>query len=142
MHNWYLFPHSFTGELVHALIGEWKLGCGDCILDPFVGTGTTLVAAKERCVHGTGYDLSPLAVLSSNTKVASLTKERLETMWAVLREGLGKAKSGSAGREYPELVRRALPGGRLAALDGISRRIGELECSKEERDFLGWLFTR
>ena len=57
-------PHSFTGDLVHALIDEWHLDETDNLLDPFAGAGTTLLAAKERGIPGSGYDLSPLAVLA------------------------------------------------------------------------------
>ena len=59
VHRWYLFPHSFTGDLVHALIHEWGLSGQDRILDPFAGSGTTLLAAKEMGVRSDGYDLSP-----------------------------------------------------------------------------------
>ena len=54
VHRWYLFPHSFTGDLVHALIDEWDLGNRDSVLDPFVGSGTTLLAAKESGVPSHG----------------------------------------------------------------------------------------
>ena len=64
IHRWYLLPHSFTGDLVHALIDEWHLDETDNLLDPFAGAGTTLLAAKERGIPGSGYDLSPLAVLA------------------------------------------------------------------------------
>ena len=135
VHQWYLFPHSFTGDLVHALLDEWRLGPGDAILDPFVGAGTSLLAAKEREIPGRGYDLSPLAVLAANTKVTAFSGGRLERTWAALRNGLGDAGSTIARRTYPALVRRALPAGRLRALDAIARRIDKLDCSASERDF-------
>ena len=81
VHRWYLFPHSFTDNLVHALIDEWGLNGQDRILDPFVGAGTTLLAAKAMGVRGNGYDLSPLAVLASNTKTATFSRKRLEAAW-------------------------------------------------------------
>src|SRR5439155_1564046 len=48
IHRWYVFPHSFTSELVHQLIADWGLDQNDHILDPFAGAGTTLLAAKEK----------------------------------------------------------------------------------------------
>ena len=135
VHRWYLFPHSFTGDLVHGLIDEWKLERRDFILDPFVGAGTALLAAKERGVPGTGYDLSPLAVLATNAKVAAFAGERLETAWIALRGRLNGNGSTVVRRSYPGLVRKALPEGRLDALDGIARNIDGLDCSPSERDF-------
>lgn len=77
VHGWYTFPHSFTSELVHALIEDWGLGPQDRLLDPFCGAGTALVAAKERHVPATGYDLSPLAVLVSEAKVSKYNQRKL-----------------------------------------------------------------
>lgn len=135
VHRWYYFPHSFTGDLVHALLEEWRLGPDDTIVDPFVGAGTTLLAAKERDVPGRGYDLSPLAVLAANTKVAAFTGGRLKQAWAALRNALRDACSTTTSRTYPELVQKALPAGRLDTLDAIAWRIDRLDCSPPERDF-------
>ena len=135
IHRWYLFPHSFTGDLVHALADEWKLGRHDRILDPFAGAGTTLLAAKERDIPGMGYDLSPLAVFASKTKVATFSRDRLEATWHVLQQSLGQGGSANLRRAYPELVRKALPEGRLESFDGIATRIEEMDCSLPERNF-------
>ena len=135
IHRWYLFPHSFTGQLVHALVREWALEAHDRILDPFAGSGTTLLAAKEMDVPATGYDLSPLAVLASTTKIASFSRSALECVWHSLGARLNGAGQASRRRCYPELVRSALPGGRLEALDAVAGQIDELDCTSAERGF-------
>ena len=135
IHRWYLLPHSFTGDLVHALVDEWELDERDNILDPFAGAGTTLIAAKERGVRCSGYDLSPLAVLASNTKTAVFCRERLESAWVTLKTTLGPSHGEGVRRTYAELVRKALPEGRLHEFDTIAGRIGEIDCLPSERDF-------
>lgn len=90
IHRWYLFPHSFTDDLVHALIDEWVLGPEDRVLDPFVGAGTTLLAAKERGVSAVGYDISPLAVLSSRVKTAAYAEQRLRQLWCAFLDSGGE----------------------------------------------------
>lgn len=135
VHRWYLFPHSFTDELVCALVDEWRLTQDDRILDPFVGSGTTLLTAKEVGVPGDGYDLSPLAVLASSAKTANYSRKRLGATWKTLERELGKCENAPALRVYPELVRKALPEGRLEALDAIAAGIENMECSALERDF-------
>ena len=135
VHRWFLFPHSFTGNLVHALVEEWELGERDRILDPFAGAGTTVLAAKEKGVPGVGYDLSPLAVLVSNTKTANASGNHLRAHWQTLRTLLQRRRSGALSRPYSELVRRALSDGRLKAFDAIAARIRELDCGSFERDF-------
>ena len=135
IHRWFLLPHSFTADLVHALVHEWRLDGSDRILDPFAGAGTTVVAAKERGIPCAGYDLSPLAVLASNTKTANLCRSRLESVWLALDAMLDRGIQQDSRKHYPELVRKALPGRRLEEFENISGCIGETPCQPEERDF-------
>lgn len=135
VHRWFLFPHSFAGELVQELIEDWGLTSADRVLDPFVGSGTTLVAAMEKGISGDGYDLSPLAVLASNTKTRRFERARLEGVWERIETRLQADGARSLRRPHCDLVRKALPGGRLERLDGAARIIEELECPRHEREF-------
>ncbi len=78
VHRWFTFPHSFSREMVWELIDEWGLGPEDHILDPFVGAGTTLVAAKERGISATGVDLSPLATFVSRVKTTEYQLDEVQ----------------------------------------------------------------
>jgi hypothetical protein len=53
---------------------------GDIILDPFCGSGTTLVQASELAMHAIGVDVSAFNALMSNVKVSryDLTEVHLE----------------------------------------------------------------
>ena len=135
LHRWYLFPHSFTSPFVHALIDEWGLCPRQEILDPFAGAGTTLLAARERGIPSTGYDLSPLAVLVSNTKTAAFSWRRLAAIWRDLEMRLKQNNLRIINRSYPELLRKALPDGRLEALGTISAHIEQIKSSAQERNF-------
>jgi site-specific DNA-methyltransferase (cytosine-N4-specific) len=135
IHRWYVFPHSFASELVHALIDEWALTPDDRILDPFAGAGTTLLAAKEKGIPATGYDLSPLAVLTAQVKTASYKADRLDNLWSRLRRGIQSARWNGAAKDYPDLVRQALPGKLLGAFEALNRSITGLNATIEERDF-------
>lgn len=42
---------------------------GDILLDPFCGSGTTLVQANEMSIHAVGIDISAFNSLISNTKI-------------------------------------------------------------------------
>ena len=135
VHRWYLFPHSFSAELVFSLADEWRLTGKDTILDPFVGAGTTLRAAKDKGVSATGYDLSPLAVMASNIKVAAFSPNQLDKRWQALQHASRSHDRLCLKRTYPDLVQKALPDGRLEALDKIARHIDEIDGSPAERDF-------
>jgi len=56
---------------------EFKVNSGDRVLDPFVGSGTTLLACKEVGVNGVGVDVAPLAVFVTQVKIADYDLEKL-----------------------------------------------------------------
>lgn len=136
IHRWYVFPHSYTSELVDELIDDWGLGYRDQVLDPFAGAGTTLLAAKQRGVSASGYDLSPLAVLVAGAKVADYDVEELETAWAALRVRIDPSEWEGGSNEYPPLIRRALPGRLLGAFRNIDRNIAALPAPRTVQSFL------
>ena len=57
IYNWFVYPHSFAPELVWFLFERLKIQPHQRVFDPFVGAGTTILAAKDRQVSGIGLDL-------------------------------------------------------------------------------------
>jgi len=68
IHNWYRFVLSFPPHLVREYISKFNLNSTSCILDPFCGTGTTLVEAKLNQINCIGIDVNPMSCLASNVK--------------------------------------------------------------------------
>ena len=68
IHGWYRFVLSFPPHLVRQYISAFKLGSDDLLLDPFCGTGTTLVEAKKNRIASIGCDAHPFAALVSRVK--------------------------------------------------------------------------
>lgn len=68
-HDWYRFVLSFPPHLVRDYIGRFSLSQGQTILDPFCGTGTTLVEAKKQDVNNIGIEANPVAHFASSVKV-------------------------------------------------------------------------
>ncbi len=120
---------------MHALVDEWRLDGRDALLDPFAGAGTTLLAAKEKGVPASGYDLSPLAVLISNVKTRNASRARLDSVWRTLAGSSSHARPSVTARDHPAFLRRALPNGRLSAFEAVAARIRDLDCTASERDF-------
>lgn len=136
VHRWYAFPHSFTGDLVDALIAEWGLCENDFILDPFAGAGTTILAAKLMSVPAAGYDLSPFATFVSNVKTRNYNRRRIASVADDVIARVARMEFKVVCRQYPDLVRKALPDGILATFEGIDKVIADSQGNRAERDFL------
>jgi hypothetical protein len=68
VHGWYRFVLSFPPHLVRQYIEAFALNGKDRLLDPFCGTGTTLVEAKKRGIPSIGCDAHPFAAMVSRVK--------------------------------------------------------------------------
>jgi DNA modification methylase len=60
----------FLDEHVDEFKKEVYFNPGDIVLDPFSGSGTTLVQANELGIHAIGIDISPFNTLIGNVKVS------------------------------------------------------------------------
>lgn len=52
---------------------------GDTVLDPFVGTGTTMVAAAKWGRNSVGYEISPQYVRMARQRIESATSNLFRT---------------------------------------------------------------
>lgn len=68
-HDWYHFVLAFPPHLVRRYIEDFGLDQRHRVLDPFCGTGTTLVEAKLHSISAIGVEVNPLAHLASSVKV-------------------------------------------------------------------------
>ena len=68
-HDWYRFVLSFPPHLVRDYARRFGLGPRHAVLDPFCGTGTTLVECKKLGVPGIGLEPNPMARFASAVKV-------------------------------------------------------------------------
>lgn len=79
-HDWYRFVLSFPPHLVREYVQRFGLDRGDTVLDPFCGTGTTLVECKRLGIRSIGIEANPMACFASEVK----------TDWSTDPEGLWK----------------------------------------------------
>jgi len=77
-HDWYRFVLSFPPHLVRDYIDRFGINSSGSVLDPFCGTGTTLVECKKVGIASVGIEANPMACFASQVKVD----------WSVDPEGL------------------------------------------------------
>ena len=67
-HSWYRFVLSFPPHLVRNYIQKFKLNQKSVVLDPFCGTGTTLVEVKLAGIKAVGLEGNPFPYFASSVK--------------------------------------------------------------------------
>jgi hypothetical protein len=68
-HDWYRFVLSYPAHLVRTYVERFLLDSKHTVLDPFCGTGTTIVECKKLGIPSCGIEPNPMAVFASRTKV-------------------------------------------------------------------------
>src|SRR3990172_3404340 len=68
-HDWYRFILSFPSHLVRDYVERFGVGPRQQVLDPFCGTGTTIVECKKLGIPSVGVEANPMAYFASRVKV-------------------------------------------------------------------------
>ena len=69
VHEWYRFVLSFPPHLVQTYLQRFGIGNFQTVLDPFCGTGTTLVECKKSGISSMGIESNPIARFASGVKI-------------------------------------------------------------------------
>jgi DNA modification methylase len=105
-HGFHSYPARFHPRLVRLLLAD--VPRGSTVLDPFCGSGTTLVEAALLGLRGLGVDVNPLAVELSRLKATPfrqperLSAEAQRLSAASLARVKARARTRTAGNEYDQ----------------------------------------
>jgi hypothetical protein len=110
VHDWYRFVLAFPPHLVRTYLSGFGLERGRTLLDPFCGTGTTLVEGRKLGCNVVGFEANPMAHLAASVKTC------WEVSWTELLAAAEKcekrARKAIAGarrlRVLPDDVQRLL----------------------------------
>ncbi len=67
-HRWYRFVLSFPPHLVRNYLDDFGVHSDGMVLDPFCGTGTTMVESKKLGISSIGLEALPMAHFASSIK--------------------------------------------------------------------------
>lgn len=94
IHDWYRFVLSFPPHLVRDYLRDFDLQPGGVVLDPFCGTGTTLVECQLNGGRGIGIEANPFPEFAS----------RVKTDWSVNPDNLATVAMEVAERSLEKLA--------------------------------------
>ena len=68
VHHWYTTVLAFPDHLVNSILESFTPSEGSVFLDPYCGSGTSLVEAQSKGLRAFGIDANPCSVLASKVK--------------------------------------------------------------------------
>ena len=100
VHRLHPYLGKFIPQLVEIFLRKY-FAPGQTVLDPFCGSGTTLVQANELGINSVGYDISAFNVLLASAKLATYD---VPTVTREIMEVLRRTREATAKRTRPSLL--------------------------------------
>ncbi|NFN85903.1 hypothetical protein FDF31_04555 [Clostridium sporogenes] len=79
-HRWFIYREGFSHTLIKELISRSGIERNKFILDPFCGSGTTIVEAAINGYSGVGIDINPMSAFISGVKCRCYSEEELNRL--------------------------------------------------------------
>lgn len=101
--RWYRYKEGFSIDLVEHLIKEYAKHKEGIIVDPFSGSGSTLLAANLMGYSGIGFEVNPFSYFLSKCKLEQYTKENIEQFKEIYEQILKQASEADADYVLPKV---------------------------------------
>lgn len=136
VHRWFRYSAGFSAAWVQDVVRARSSTRVPNVLDPFVGSGTTLVACQQMGVPSIGLETHPFVARVARAKLHAWADqaEAFEERAAAI---LAKARP-IEWREPPALMAKIYPPETLSALCGLRQATADLQQG-DETDELAWL---
>src|SRR5438270_11930120 len=69
VHRWFTYPAGFSYKAVEEAFRLYHIQPETTVYDPFAGTGTTNIVAKQQGVHSFGVEAHPFVQFVARTKL-------------------------------------------------------------------------
>lgn len=75
--RWYRYKEGYSTKLVKKIINDYNVFSSGVIVDPFLGSGSTIMAANELSLKGIGFEVNPFSFFLSSLKLRNYTEKTL-----------------------------------------------------------------
>ena len=143
IHRWFTYPAGYSHKFVESMITAYGLSGESTIADPFVGTGTTSVAAKMAGVNSIGVEAHAFVHWVAKTKM--FFHYDLEKLANAIRQTVEQANRLSGEVDcaalWPPLVYKCFTEDNLMQLAALRQAVSDIESESHIRDFLKLALT-
>lgn len=161
IYNWFYYKEGFSPEIVEWAVqqevvshGSWVVGGAfdthdpkptthnPLLLDPFCGTGTSLLTAKSHQLPAIGFDISPVATMVAKTKCENYDATEMQAIEQWARKVFTNLSPPTARWEF-ELFspRAAFPAAHFNHLVSLREAIQQVEERKIQHFLLTALLS-
>lgn len=99
--RWYRYKEGYSIKLVDQILAKYKVKQGDLIVDPFCGSGSTLLQAKINKCNSIGFEINPFSAFLAKAKTQDYKKQDI-TLFSKEVANLKKVK-GKPNINIPKL---------------------------------------
>lgn len=101
--RWCRYKEGYSLDIVEQLIKKYNQNPNGVILDPFLGSGSTIVAANVMGLDGCGFEVNPFSFHLAQCKTRKYTAEDINILKQHSLSILEDAKSNKIKYKMPEL---------------------------------------
>lgn len=98
-HCFHAYPAMMIPQIARRLLNQYGVQ-GEWLLDPYCGTGTSLVEASIFGMHSVGCDINPLVRLIATAKLTNISLEQLDTILNEVNDSIFQIAFGA--EDLPE----------------------------------------
>lgn len=80
IHRWFYYQEGYSPELIKKVLKYLNLNGSTHLFDPFAGSGTSLVAAKELGIKATGIEINPFSCHMAISKTQNYSEEEIKIL--------------------------------------------------------------
>lgn len=138
VHRWFRYSAGFSAEWVENIISNRSINRKLDVLDPFCGSGTTLLAAASKGANATGFESHPFVYRIAKAKIQR--DFQVEDFLTRARNVLKTARNatGIAPKSTSELLRRCYSDESLVRLEALRGAYEDLKQGDQVDDLI-WL---
>lgn len=108
--RWYRYKEGYSIKLVEQILEKYQVKAGDLIIDPFCGSGSTLLQAKINSSDSVGFEINPFSAFLAKVKtqdykkkdVRDLNDTILNLRGLEIKPGLKKPKLSTLNKLFEE----------------------------------------
>lgn len=129
VHRWFAYPAGYSHRLVEAKIQQYGLGSESVLVDPFLGSGTTTLAASCAGVNSVGVEAHPFVSWVAKTKCTQWDAKKLAKEYDRLIKSIGTYAPNID--NFPELIYKCFTDTTLRTLTQIHQAVDSVDVGHD-----------